>query len=195
MSRRRWLAQIAAVVALVLGGRMALRYIDYQASEAERAADASIDVARLETLAIAACRCTRANGETRKQACWEEYKAAAPRVKTVVYGTACAPVSTETECFETSDGETCVITGYNVNGGTEKTLNRNLCTPQEAQAVEYAYQQAWLGPDGKEPDPKDSADWQASDKRGQAAIDAVLKRIMVGKKVAPAGPVSGGCNG
>ena len=37
MTRRtKWLALIAAVLALVLGGRMVLRYLDWQASEASR---------------------------------------------------------------------------------------------------------------------------------------------------------------
>lgn len=37
MTRRQWLMLEAAVLALVLSGRMVLRYLDYQASEAERA--------------------------------------------------------------------------------------------------------------------------------------------------------------
>ena len=34
MNRRRWLALIVVVLALLLSGRMVLRYLDYQASEA-----------------------------------------------------------------------------------------------------------------------------------------------------------------
>ncbi len=41
MSRKGWLALIAAVLVLVLGGRMGLRYLDYQASEASRTAIAA----------------------------------------------------------------------------------------------------------------------------------------------------------
>ena len=41
MSRRRWLMLIAVVLALLAGGRMVLRYLDWQASEAERAAGAT----------------------------------------------------------------------------------------------------------------------------------------------------------
>jgi hypothetical protein len=33
----RWLALIAGALAVLLGGRMTLRYLDYDASEAERA--------------------------------------------------------------------------------------------------------------------------------------------------------------
>lgn len=36
MNRTRWFALIAAVLALLLGGRMVLRYLDYEASEAGR---------------------------------------------------------------------------------------------------------------------------------------------------------------
>jgi hypothetical protein len=36
MNRTRWLALIAIVLALLLGGQMVLRYLDYQASEATR---------------------------------------------------------------------------------------------------------------------------------------------------------------
>lgn len=35
--RRRWLIMIAAVLVLLAGGRMVLRYLDWQASEAARA--------------------------------------------------------------------------------------------------------------------------------------------------------------
>lgn len=35
--RRRWLLVIAAVLVLLAGGRMVLRYLDWQASEAARA--------------------------------------------------------------------------------------------------------------------------------------------------------------
>lgn len=195
MSRAKWLALIAGVLALLLGGRMVLRYLDWQASEAARSPAAGIDVAELETLAKAACLCTRTKGKAGEAACWQEYKAATALPIAGGYGTACAPVSTETDCFMTAEGETCVVTGYSVNGGTDRTLNRDLCSADEAQAVEGAYRQGWLGPDSKEPDPGNSADWQASDDRANAAVDRVLREIMDGKQVAPAGPVSGGCTG
>ena len=42
MTRRtKWLASIALVLALIVGGRMGLRYLDYQASEASRTAIAA----------------------------------------------------------------------------------------------------------------------------------------------------------
>lgn len=36
MTRSRWLTLIAGVLALLLGGRMVLRYLDWQASENAR---------------------------------------------------------------------------------------------------------------------------------------------------------------
>ena len=36
MSRRRWLVLIAGAMALLAAGRMGLRYLDWQASEATR---------------------------------------------------------------------------------------------------------------------------------------------------------------
>jgi hypothetical protein len=39
--RTKWLALIAIVLALLLGGRMALRYLDWHASEAARSQAAS----------------------------------------------------------------------------------------------------------------------------------------------------------
>ena len=36
MSRKRWLMLAAALLVLLLGGRMGLRYLDWQASEAGR---------------------------------------------------------------------------------------------------------------------------------------------------------------
>jgi hypothetical protein len=39
--RRKWLVAIALLLALLLGGRMVLRYLDWQASEAERSSPAT----------------------------------------------------------------------------------------------------------------------------------------------------------
>lgn len=36
MNRTRWFLLIVGVLALLVGGRMVLRYLDYQASEAQR---------------------------------------------------------------------------------------------------------------------------------------------------------------
>ncbi len=96
MNRAKWVALIAGVLALLLGGRMVLRYLDWQASDAARSPAAGIDVAELETLAKAACLCTRTKGKAGEAACWQEYKAATALPIAGGYGTACAPVSTET---------------------------------------------------------------------------------------------------
>jgi hypothetical protein len=38
VTRKRWIVLIAAVLVLLVSGRIVLRYLDYQASEAERVA-------------------------------------------------------------------------------------------------------------------------------------------------------------
>ncbi|MBA4768278.1 MAG: hypothetical protein H2049_11700 [Porphyrobacter sp.] len=87
------------------------------------------------------------------------------------------------------------MTGYHANGVSDPTLDTRLCTATEAQAVEQASHDAWLGPDGKTPDPDNAADWDASGKRTSAAINQIVRRIMSGETVTSAGPVSGGCTG
>lgn len=195
MSRMKWLVVIATVLLMLFGGRMALRYLDWQASEAQRSPAARIDLANLQSLASAACTCARGKDEAGKEACWQAYEAAVPAASTGGYVTACAPVSTETDCFATAAGEACVVTGYNANGASDPDLDQTLCTAEEAQAVEYAYEQGWLGPDGVAPQPGDRADWDAANRRANAAVDRVMRRIMNGEKVAAAGPVSDGCTG
>lgn len=193
MSRKQWIAAIAGLLVLVLGGRMVLRYFDWEASEAQR--NARIDAARLQGLAAAACSCTRTKGKSAENACWKEFRAATLGPSKGGDVTACAPVSTQTECFATKSGEVCVVTGYDANGVSDPTLDTRLCTAAEAQAVEQASHEAWVGPDGKAPDPDDTTDWDASSKRVGAAINRVVRRIMNGESVAPAGPISGGCTG
>lgn len=201
MNRRALLlALTAAGLAAVLGGRMGLRYLDSQASEAVRTETASrltaasdLDKDRLQALANAACNCTRSKGDANEEACWQDYKAATAPFELNGVGTACAPVSTEMDCIATAAGETCIVTGYSVNAGSGDASGSDLCTVEEARAVEQAYQQGWLGADGKEPDPQNSADWDASNSRANAAVDQVLGQIAKGKRVAAASPVKGGC--
>lgn len=195
MTRKNWIVLTAAVLALLLGGRMVLRYLDWQASEAQRASDARVDVAALQSLASAACQCARAEGEAGEDACWHDYKAAIPSAPTGGYGTSCAPVSTETECFATASGEVCIVKGYYANGASDPALDKTLCTAEEAKAVEYAYEEGWLGPDGEAPNPDDSADWDASNQRANAAVNRVMRQIMNGEEIAAAGPVSESCTG
>jgi hypothetical protein len=201
MSRRRhWLLIIAGALVLLTGGRMGLRYLDWQAPEAGRAeappapATASqIDEARLQNLATAACRCTRSKGDASEGECWQDYKAATAPFAVSGVASACAPVSTELDCIASDTGETCIVTGYNVNAASSAAPITALCTAGEAQAVEQAYQQGWLGPDGKAPDPQDSADWDAANNRVNAAVDAVLARIARGESVTASSPVTEGC--
>lgn len=180
---------------LLVGGWLGLRNLDWSASEEAPTTPTSADVARLQSLASAACSCTRAKGDAAKNACWKEFKAATLGPSISGDATACAPVSTETECFAIESGTICVVTGYYTNGVSDPTLDARLCSASEAQAVEQASHHAWLGPDGKAPDPDNTADRDASGKRENAAINDVVRRIMNGETVVPAGPVSDGCTG
>jgi hypothetical protein len=198
--RRLLLVLIAAGLAAIIGGQTVLRYLDWQTSEAVRTevvsgltAASGLDKDRLQVLATAACNCTRSKGDALEEACWQDYKAATAPFALNGVGTACAPVSTEMDCIATAAGETCIVTGYSVNAGSGDASGSDLCTVEEARAVEQAYQQGWLGPDGKEPDPQDSADWDASNSRANAAVNQVLGQIAKGKRIAAASPVKGGC--
>lgn len=191
----RGIALIAGVLALLTAGWALLGQSFRQEPAAQRTVASRADAARLQALASAACLCTRAKGESAKGECWKAFKAIAPGPSTGGYATACAPVSTQTDCFTTAAGEVCVVTEYNANGVNDPNLDTRLCTAAEAQAVEYALQQAWRGPDGKDPDPDDKADWDASSKRANAAINRVVGRIMNGQTIDASGPVSEGCTG
>lgn len=195
MTSPRRLGLIAGAVTLLVGACLGLRYLDWSATEKAPATPSSADVARLQSLASAACSCTRTKGDAAKGACWKEFRAATLGPSISNEATACAPVSTETECFATKSGTVCVVTGYDANGVSDPTLDTRLCTAAEAQAVEQASHEAWLGPDGKDPDPDNTADWDASNKRVSAAINDVVRRIMSGDTVVPEGPVSDGCTG
>ena len=183
----------AVLLALLIGGWIVLQFNVGQDKEDPAKAASQPDAAKLQALASAACLCTRAKGAGAESACWKDFRAAAPGPSRGGYATACAPVSTETECFGTAAGEVCVVTGYDANGVSEPGLDTRLCTAAEAQAVEYALHQAWRGADGKDPDPNNKADWNASSKRASAAINRVVRRIMNGETITATGPVSESC--
>lgn len=186
---------IVSVLALLTGGWAFLGYSFRPEPAVPPPVASRADAARLQALASNACLCTRAKGESAEAGCWKEFRAATTGPSIGGDATACAPVSTETECFRTKSGEICVVTGYHANGVSDPTLDTRLCTATEAQAVEQASHDAWLGPDGKTPDPDNAADWDASGKRTSAAINQIVRRIMSGETVTSAGPVSGGCTG
>lgn len=196
MSRRtKWLALSALVLALLLGGRMVWRYIDYQASEASREAarasypDDGIDPAmpaskvieaRLQDLATSACRCTRQRGEASEEACWQDYEASIEPFAVNSVATACAPISTELDCIATDAGEKCIVTGYG-NG---------ICTAKEADAADRAYTQA-LNAEGELSTLGEAAAARANE-RANTAFRDVVERITRGERVAVP-PGLGGC--
>lgn len=178
MSRRtKWLLLIAGAILALGAGRMALRYLDWQQSDAKRT-----EVAQLQTLATSACRCTREKGEANKANCWGEYRAAIADLNVSSVATACFPISTELDCITTDAGEECIVTGFG-NG---------VCTQEEARAVEAAYSAAWNA-EG-DIDTLDEAARSRANERANAALAAILERIRRGEKVAAGGP-SGGCAG
>ncbi|WP_073973182.1 hypothetical protein [Erythrobacter donghaensis] len=168
MSRKRWIAAIAGLLVLVLGGRMVLRYFDWEASEAARP-----DLANLQTLATSACRCAREVGDGASNACWQEYKAAIAGFQVSGMATACEPISTELDCIVTDAGEKCIVTGYG-NG---------ICTPEEADAADIAWTQG-LHAEGEFGTLSDAARERAT-KRADAAFKNVIERIRRGERLAP----------
>lgn len=195
MSREKWLALIVGALVLLIGGLGVARLNSGgQAFEEARKAAIRTETARLQTLASAACTCTRDKGEGAEGECWKAFKEAVPGSPTSSTATACAPVSTEIDCFATSAGEACVVTGYDANGVTDPTLSTRLCTAAEARAIEFAFEEGWRGSDGKAPEPDDKADWEASNKRAIAAMNRAMRKIMKGEPVnAPSS--SSGCAG
>ncbi len=154
-------------------------------------AEAGLDV--VEKAANESCMCKRRGGS--KDKCATIYSEAREAMLLKVYGrpdvngpgaaiTACAPVSSEVECFEFSDGTKCISIGFYVNGASQSLTNREVCTAEEALAIEQAYQRGWLGPSGEEPDPDDAAQWSAANERANAAVDDTLLRILAGEKIA-----------
>jgi len=203
MSRKRWVAVIAGLLVLVLGGRMVLRYLDWQASDSARLTAAAAGFAAVERASLDACLCRRKGGSEAE--CDTIYTAARDAMLKRVYGAAappppsgdvsmCAPISTQTECFDFADGTRCFTARYDVVAAGKDAPLDEVCTVQEARAVEQALHAAWLGPEGKPPASGDSAALDAANRRIPTAINDVLRRIKAGERVsAPA--TSSGCAG
>ncbi|MCM0000240.1 MAG: hypothetical protein NBV68_12715 [Erythrobacter sp.] len=181
MSRRRWIAVIAGLLVLVLGGRMVLRYLDWEASEANRTAPTRLAIADLQDLATSACRCTREKGDAASNACWQDYRDSIAGLQVSGMATACEPISTQLDCIVTDAGEKCIVTGYG-NG---------ICTSEEADAADMAWTQG-LNAEGEFGTLDDAARDRAT-KRADAAFKDVIERIRRGERIAPAsGPRSCG---
>jgi hypothetical protein len=134
------------------------------------------DLAGLQRLADAACRCVRASPDDRS--CGEELAAAtAPYGPAESMASACVPVSTVLECFNQKDpsGGFCVTTGYVSIGG------KVLCSAEEAKAVESVFAEKLTQTGGNH---------AAATSAATQAADALIR----GKTVAVP-DVAGGCTG
>lgn len=202
MSRKRWIAVIAGLLVLVLGGRMVLRYLDWEASNSARLTAAAAGFTAVERASLDACLCRRKGGS--EAGCDTIYTEARDAMLKRVYGDhppafgggswACAPVATADECFDFADGTRCLTIRYDVVAGSRDAVLTEVCTPDEARAVEQTQEQAWHGPDGKAPSSRDQAGFDAANRRANAAVDALLRRIKAGERVS-APTSSGGCAG
>lgn len=124
----------------------------------------------IQEIATDACLCEQrtANGK----GCWQKYRTALKEVDISSGATACAPISTVSDCFQLDGKEVCVVTGYSVNGVTD---GGSLCRPEDARAADMAYSAAV----------KAHPKWSdAGHEAGQKALLKVLQRIRAGEKMA-----------
>lgn len=140
-----------------------------------------VDLTEIEALAVTSCACKMQGGDD--ESCERQLDAAVGNINAMIRGsqanfeeaaeaaTACAPVSTESVCFNFSDGEKCVVVGYNVNGASKSFENRFVCSREQARAIELAYSND--GFDG---------------------VDEMLRRIQAGEAYPSTAP-GGGCVG
>ena len=135
------------------------------------------ELAALEQMAEAACRCERAAGKP--GACWTTYRERTTGLESVEMASACAPVSTEVACFMVNGKESCIVTARN---GTQ------LCSASEGQAFEAAYNGAMKRSLRSHPGDMD---------RASMAADLAAERVLAGIRkgiVPPADPSSQGCS-
>lgn len=151
------------------------------------------DLDSLQEIALASCMCERNGGS--EPECRNAYEDEKEKLLGRIYGgrtpvdllatsaTACAPVSTEMDCFEFSDGEECISTSFHVNGASNDFVVKTVCSISEARAIEQAFEEGWLGPNGTEPNPEDAAEFRAANKRANKAVDDMLRRILAGRPI------------
>lgn len=105
----------------------------------------------IQSIATSACECALTGKDNQ---CWARYRKMTaafrpPNVAGLGQGaTACAPVSTQSDCMEDAKGVFCVTTGYHVNGVDLE--QPNLCRQSDAQAVEQGFNRGFEGPGGSQ---------------------------------------------
>jgi len=127
------------------------------------------------------------------QKCNADFEAESERIFALIHGdqsgpfdassmaTACAPVSTENICFRFSDKEECFVTGYSINGASNRNGRQPvLCDAADAQAIERVSRDARLI-DGVPVDQDNPTALRRAEERAQIAIDKTLDRILAGE--------------
>jgi hypothetical protein len=133
----------------------------------------------LEKVAEQACRCARNRGGGASGSCWQEYRERTAGRIVSSWASACAPVSTEVDCFAIGGKESCIVTNRN---------NGELCSAVEAGAAAAAFNQASEAAARRFPRDRRKADIAAN-----AAYERALAQIRRGQVPKVSRP-SGGCD-
>jgi hypothetical protein len=153
-------------------------------------ASTEVDLDALELLATTSCKCIR-SGNSDEQ-CSVDFRSAKDDLEKQLYGspalklgdvaimTACAPVSKEFDCFDFSDGEKCIVTGYSANGASAQDRDVMVCTKGEALAIEEA-SSAPFHPDGDFIGYDNQQAWDRANELSRQGIDEVMARIRNGE--------------
>lgn len=198
MKRRGVIFMLLFGTALLASGLWLMRAVEPPILTAEAA-----DISALQEAAIASCICRR-EGKP-EDACTAMLNTARTAMLKRAFGdtgpppnmgdaSACAPISTSSECYEFADGLHCITTGYDVIGASRDIPVREVCTLNEARAIENAQHLGWLGDDGEPPNPENPIEWQAANDRSSAALNEMLRSIIAGDPI-PSAPQSDGCAG
>lgn len=172
---------IPIVVTTVLAVGLAIVTATMSGTSATSTAAAPIrteaELVALERLAEAACRCERAAGKP--GTCWKDYRNRTAGPSPLQMASACAPVSTEIECFMVNGKESCIVTGRN---------GSQLCSDAEAKAFEAASNGAMERGLRAHPGHMERAD-KAANAAGERVIDSIRRGI-----VPSVDPSSQGCS-
>lgn len=154
---------------------------DGPASERGDPANASnVDVDGLQALATSSCQCERAGGP--KESCWSGYRSAIARFAVAETVSLCTPISVALDCIGSGPEEKCIVTSYGIP---------EVCTNEEAQAVQAAWSKAFDGAlSGRRRSDEEAL--EAAYQAANSALKGIVSRIKQGEVVA-ASNSSGGC--